>query len=56
MGKSARRRKRRLRRTVKAVLKFGTHAKRRHIHPSGRTGKIFSSQLQPPTKRKPEEE
>lgn len=38
-------RKRRLRRTAKQTLKHGNTAKRRHAHPSGRTGHIRAKNL-----------
>jgi hypothetical protein len=43
MGKTRRTRKQR--RGVKAILKFGPEARPTHKSPSGRTGKIRSSQL-----------
>lgn len=42
---SNKRRTRKQRRAMKAILKFGPDARPTHKSRSGRTGKIFSSQL-----------
>lgn len=39
------RRTRKQRRAIKAILKYGTSARPTHKSPSGRTGKVRSSQL-----------
>lgn len=45
MGKATRRRTRKLRRSLKAVLRFGANAKAKHQSRSGRTGKVHAVQL-----------
>ncbi len=48
MSKESLFRKRRVRRTAKQVLRHGDKAKRKHAHPSGRTGSIHSKNLGKP--------